>query len=72
MNDLQEELSRTRVEDEDGPVDGLGRQVTFKCLHTNKSILNEPSFFLLLLVYITKSILNKPSFILLLLYYKGG
>ena len=32
VNDLEEELSRARVEDEDGSVDGLGGQVAFKRL----------------------------------------
>ena len=32
MDDLQEELPRARVEDEDGTVDGLGGQVALKCL----------------------------------------
>ncbi len=32
MDDLQEELPRARVEDEDGAVDGLGGQVALKGL----------------------------------------
>jgi len=32
VNDLQEELSRARIEDEDGTVDWLGCQVTLKGL----------------------------------------
>jgi hypothetical protein len=32
VNDLQEELTGAWVEDEDGSVDGLGRQVAFKRL----------------------------------------
>ena len=30
MDDLQEELTGPGVEDEDGPIDGLGGQVTLK------------------------------------------
>ena len=32
MNNLEEQLSSTRVEDKDGSIDGLGGEVTFKCL----------------------------------------
>lgn len=32
MNNLQEELSSPRIEDEDSSIDGLGRQVTLECL----------------------------------------
>lgn len=32
MNDLKEQLTRARVEDEDGAVDGLRRQVALKRL----------------------------------------
>ena len=32
MDDLKEELSCSRVEDEDGTVDGLGSEITLECL----------------------------------------
>jgi len=32
VDDFEEELACPRVEDEDGTVDGFGRQVAFKCL----------------------------------------
>ena len=32
VDDLQEQMARPRIEDEDGAVDGLRRQITFKCL----------------------------------------
>ena len=32
VDNLEEELTSTRIEDKDGSVDGLGGQVTFKCL----------------------------------------
>ena len=35
MNDLEEELSGARVEDEDGAVDGFRRQVALKRLPTH-------------------------------------
>lgn len=41
VNDLQEQLACTRVEDEDGAVDGLGGQIAFKRLEQeNKNICN--------------------------------
>lgn len=33
MDDLEEQLTRTRIEDEDGAIDRLCRQVALKCLH---------------------------------------
>ena len=38
MNDLQELLTRARVEDEDGTVDGLRRQVTLERLVDRDSV----------------------------------
>ena len=51
MDDLEEQLSRPRVEDEDSPIDGLRRQValerlitsravTFVCIHTRRNQKN--------------------------------
>ena len=37
VDDLEEELSSTRVEYEDGTIDGLGGQVTLKCLEGEES-----------------------------------
>lgn len=37
VDDLEEQLARPRVEDEDSPVDGLGRQVTLERLHKKKN-----------------------------------
>ena len=36
VDNLEEELTGTRIEDEDGAVDGFGRQVAFKCLQGGK------------------------------------
>lgn len=36
VDDLEEQLARSRVEDEDSPVDGLGRQVTLERLSQKK------------------------------------
>ena len=36
VDDLEEELSSARIEDEDGAIDWLGGQVTFKRLQTRK------------------------------------
>lgn len=41
VNNLQEELTRSRVEDEDGAVDRFRRQITFECLE-RRTILNAP------------------------------
>ena len=38
VNDLEEELTGSRVEDEDGSVDGLGRQVSFERLVDRDSV----------------------------------
>ena len=38
MNDLEEELTGSRVEDEDGSVDGLGGQVSFERLVDRDSV----------------------------------
>lgn len=47
MDDLEEELSSTGVEDEDGSVDGFGRQVALKCLVDGHSVhvgvINKPT-----------------------------
>ena len=46
MKDFQEELSGSRVEDEDGAIDRFRRQVTFECLvdrHTvHVGVVDEP------------------------------
>ena len=46
VDDLEEELARARIEDEDGAVDGLGHQVAVKGLvngHTvNVGVVHEP------------------------------
>ena len=38
VDDLEEELPRPRVEDEDGTVDGLGRQITLERLVTKGQV----------------------------------
>lgn len=38
VDDLEEELTGSRVEDEDGSVDGLGRQVSFERLVNRDSV----------------------------------
>lgn len=47
MDDLEEELSSTGVEDEDGSVDGFGSQVALKCLVDGHSVhvgvINKPT-----------------------------
>lgn len=38
VNDLQEQLSCTRVEDENSSIDGFGRQVTLECFVDSHTI----------------------------------
>jgi hypothetical protein len=38
VDDLEEELSSARIEDEDGTIDWLGRQITFKRLQEWKEM----------------------------------
>ena len=42
MDDFEEKLSRARIEDEDGAVDWLRGQVTFKRLKRIETIFNTP------------------------------
>lgn len=46
MNNFEEQLSSSWVEDEDRPVDGLGGEVTFECLvdcnSVHVGVINEP------------------------------
>lgn len=43
MDNLEEQLSRPRIEDEDGPVDGLCRQVTLERLKDSCIIIGNGS-----------------------------
>jgi hypothetical protein len=56
VDDLEEELSRARVEDEDGAVDGLGGQVAFEglvdCDAVDVGVVDEPDRLRLVRVFV--------------------